>query len=287
MTVTATTAITIRRLSFNTSWWRRDPILGVAFAVCILLALIAALGPLIAPYDPEETDILATGLGPSAQHLFGTDSLGRDIFSRVLIGARLSFLGPLIIVVVSTVLGTALALVSSWIGGRFDDFVNKVLNIMFAVPGILVAVIAVSTFGAGFWAPVIALSLAYIPFVARVIKSSALQERRRPYVEAYQLAGISPVQINLRHILRNLQPLILAQATLNFGASLIDFGALSYVGFGVPQPTPEWGAMIAAGRSELLEGNVNQSVAAGVMIVVTVIAFNVLGERLNRRMGAF
>lgn len=268
------------------SWWRVDPLMTTAVVVCSFLILLALLGASIAPYDPNATDILAAGSGPSAAHLFGTDSLGRDIFSRILHGARVSFLGPAVIVTISTTFGVALALTSAWKGGMFESATNKVLNVMFAVPGTLVAVIAVASFGAGFWAPVIGLSLVYIPFVARVIKSAAVQERRSAYVEAFQLAGMSSLRINTHHILRNLQPIILAQATLNFGSSLIEFGALSFLGLGIPAPAAEWGSMVSAGRSELLAGNFEQSVAAGTFIVITVVAFNVLGDRITKMLGA-
>ncbi|KRB37376.1 ABC transporter permease [Microbacterium sp. Root180] len=263
-----------------------DPLLLVAAAVCGLMILVAVFGPLLAPYDPNATNILAADLPPSPEHWLGTDSLGRDIYSRILYGARLSLLAPTIIVAVSTTLGVVLALTSSWVGGWFDSLVNKALNVLFAVPAILVAIVAVAAFGAGFWPPVIALSIIYTPYVSRVLKGAAAQERRRAYVEAFQLAGLSAWRINTRHILRNLQPLILAQATLNFGAALIDFGALSFLGLGVPAPTAEWGAMVSAGRSELLAGNAQQAMAAGTVIVLTVVAFNVLGERVSRRFGA-
>jgi peptide/nickel transport system permease protein len=265
--------------------WARDPLIVVALATCLLLILIALFGPLLAPYDPLETDVLAANQGPSFEHLLGTDSLGRDILSRLLVGARLSFLGPTIIVLLSVTFGTLIALCAAWWGGAFDATVNRILNVMFAIPGILLAVIAVAVFGPGFWAPVLALSAVFIPYIARVIKSSAMQERRRPYVEAFQLAGMHPVRINLLHILRNLLPLVLAQTTLSFGAALIDFGALSYLGLGIPQPTPEWGAMINAGRSEMLAGNMQQTLAAGTIIVLTVVAFNLLGERITRQLG--
>jgi peptide/nickel transport system permease protein len=279
---------TVRIGSFampGSRWWREDTILAIALIVCSLLVLIAAFGPAVAPFDPDDTDILNSSSGPTASHLLGTDSLGRDILSRILHGARLSFLGPLIIVVISTTLGTVIALGAAWKGGMFEQAVDKVLSVMFAVPGILVAVIAVASFGAGFWAPVLALALVYIPYVARVVKSAALQERRRAYVEAFQLAGISAFRISVRHILRNVQPIILAQATINFGSSLIEFGALSFLGLGIPAPAPEWGAMVSAGRSELLSGHVEQTLAAGTMIVITVVAFNLLGDRISRRLG--
>lgn len=254
--------------------------------MCLLMALLALIGPLISPYDPYVTDILAASQPPSTVHWLGTDALGRDILSRILTGARLSLIGPTVIVLVSTTLGVLIALAASWIGGPFDKLVNGALNVMFAVPAILVAILAVAVVGPGFWPPVIALSLIYTPYVARVLKGAAAQQRRRAYVEAFQLAGLSPLQINIRHILPNLQPIILAQATLNFGTSLIEFGALSFLGLGVPAPTAEWGAMVSAGRSELLAGNPQQAAAAGTVIVLTVVAFTVLGERVSRRLGA-
>src|SRR5204863_3189126 len=127
-------------------------------------------------------DILAARQGFSGQHLLGTDSLGRDILSRALTGARLSLTAPALIVVISAILGTALAIFSAWHGGVVDRMVNRVLNVMFSVPGILVAVLASAVFGAGFWAPVLALGIVYTPYVARVVRSVAVRERQRAYV---------------------------------------------------------------------------------------------------------
>lgn len=268
--------------------WRAlwsDPILAAALTVCILMTMMAVFGPLLSPYDSNATDILAANQPPSPAHLLGTDSLGRDIFSRILTGARLSMLGPTIIVIVAMALGVTIALSSAWIGGAFDSTVNKILNVMFAIPAILVAIVAIAVLGPGFWPPVISLSLIYAPYIARVLKGAAAQERRRAYVEAFQLAGLSAIQINVRHILRNLQPIIVAQATLLFASALVDFGSLSFLGLGVPAPTAEWGAMVSAARSELLAGNPQQAAAAGAVIVLTVVAFNVLGERASKVLG--
>ncbi|GAB3616604.1 ABC transporter permease [Okibacterium endophyticum] len=264
----------------------RDPLFVAVLAVCSALALIAAIGPYIAPYPPAQTDILASGEGPSAAHWLGTDSLGRDVLSRLLVGARLSFAGPGLVVLVSTTLGTALALAGAWFGGWFDSLLNKVLNVLFAIPGILVAVLAVAVFGVGFWAPVLALSLVYVPYIARVVRSAAIQERHKAYVEACELAGLSARRITSRHILGNVFPIVLAQATFGFGAALMDFGAISFLGLGVQPPAAEWGLMVSDGRSELLEGSFQQSVSAGLMIVITVVAFNMLGERISTRLGA-
>jgi peptide/nickel transport system permease protein len=263
-----------------------DKLLVLAGVICALLMCLAVFGSLLAPYPADQTDILAASQGPSAEHLLGTDSLGRDILTRALVGARLSFAGPLLVVLGCVVLGTALALFAAWNGGWVDRALNRVLNVMFAVPGILVAVLASAVFGAGFWAPVIALALVYTPYAARVIRSAAVRERNMPYIEGLQLAGISSVSINLRHILRNIWPLILAQSTIAFGTALADFAAVSFIGLGIQPPAAEWGLMVADGRSEMLDGAFQQSLVAGLCIVLTVVSFNVLGDRLTARFGA-
>lgn len=255
-------------------------------SVCVLMLGIAVFGGLLAPYAADHADFLAVGQGPSFQHIFGTDSLGRDIFSRALVGARLSLAAPLLIVITSGIIGTYLGIAAAWIGGWFDRMLNRSLNVVFAVPGILVAVIAAAVFGAGFWAPVLAITLVYIPYVARVVRSAAVRECKQPYVEGLQLGGITAFSICSKHVLRNVSPLVLAQMTIGFGSALVDFAAVSFIGLGVQDPTPEWGVMVADGRSELLNGAIQQSLVAGLFIVVTVVAFNVLGDRLSDRFGA-
>jgi len=265
--------------------WNLDALTVVTATVCAALVLLALAGPFLAPHAPDQTDILAASQGPGAQHLLGTDALGRDLLSRLLSGARLSFAGPGLIVAVSTSAGTAIAIWSAWHGGLLDKGMNRVLDVMFAVPGILVAVLAAAVFGSGFWAPVVALSIVYVPYVARVVRSAAVRERHLPYVEACQLAGMRPFRICNRHILRNVAPIALAQGTIAFASALMDFAAISFLGLGVQPPAAEWGLMVSDGRSELLDGAPQQSLSAGVMIVLTVVAFNVLGERVSRRIG--
>lgn len=159
------------------------------------------------------------------------------------------------------------------------------LNVMFSVPGILVAVLASAVFGAGFWAPVLALGLVYTPYVARVVRSVAIRERQRGYVESLQLAGMSSWRICWRHLVPNVLPIVLAQATYGFGSALADFAAISFIGLGIQPPASEWGVMVSDGRSELLDGAMLQSLVGGTLIVVTVIVFNVLGAQLSSRSG--
>ncbi|TSE13422.1 ABC transporter permease [Mesorhizobium intechi] len=254
-------------------------------AICLTIFLIAIVGPYLAPYSPEDADILSAGLGPSGAHWLGTDALGRDILSRLLVGARLSIAGASLIVALSTLFGVSIALACAWRGGILDSIMMSALNIVFAIPGLLIAVILSALMGAGFWPPVIALTVVYVPFIARVIRSAALRERRRAYVDACQIAGFSSWRINLRHIAPNIGSIILAQATITFGAALMDFGAISFLGLGIQPPQAEWGLMVAEGRSELLEGSYQLSMSAGLMIIITVIVFNVLGERISDRYG--
>ncbi len=242
---------------------------------------------MLAPYPVGKSDILASGQGgPSADHWLGTDSLGRDLLSRALSGARLSLTGPAIIVLGSAAASTALGILAAWRGGWIDRMLNRALNVMFAVPGgILVAVLASASFGAGFWAPVVALSIVYTPYAPGSYEVLPSRSGTCPTSKACVSGGVSSWRICTRHLLPNVAPIVLAQATVAFGTALADFAAVSFLGLGVQAPAAEWGLMVADGRSEILEGAIQQSLVAGLLIVVTVVAFNVLGERVAARLG--
>jgi peptide/nickel transport system permease protein len=262
---------------------RRDPVL-IVLGACVLLILCAAIfAPWISPYPPQQTNILNTNAAPGASHLLGTDGLGRDIMSRLLYGARLSLLGPAMIIVFATLSGVTLAISSVWIGGWYDVAVSRLLDLLFAIPGLLVAILAVAVIGPGLLAPVVALSLAYTPYIARVLRSVALRERHLAYIESSRLIGFSGWTICTRQLLPNVTALIRAQATIAFGAALVDLAAVSYLGLGVQPPTSEWGIMVADGQSSLLNGYPWESVTAGVMIVIVVVLVNLLGERFATR----
>jgi peptide/nickel transport system permease protein len=251
--------------------------------VCILIALMGIFGPLIAPYPPNAINVLAANQGPSIHHLLGTDPLGRDIFSRVLAGARISLLGPAIVTVISSVVGTTLAITGAWRGGRTDELLARGLDILFAFPGLLIAVLAVAVFGPGLVAPALALSIAYTPYIARIVHAVAVRERHLPYVESCQLMGYSPWRTCSRHLLRNVQILVAAQAALTFGYALLDLSGLSFIGLGVQPPASDWGLMVSDGAVGILNGAPQEAFAAGTMIVITVVSLNVLGETFIRR----
>jgi peptide/nickel transport system permease protein len=263
---------------------RRFPssnVLVIGCAVIIGLAVfLAAFGPLLAPHDPDAASLGNAYVGPVAGHALGYDSQGRDLLSRLLTGARTSMAGPFLVVAVSMVAGSVLAVAAAWAGRWVDATISTVLDILFAFPAILLAVLAAAVFGAGLTAPTLALAVAYTPYIARVLRGAALRERARDYVAACEVQGLSAVAICARHLIPNLMPLIVAQATLTFGYAMVDFAAISFIGLGVQPPTADWGVMVASGQSGVLQGYPLESLTAGLCIVVVVVAVNLLGERL-------
>lgn len=262
---------------------RADRGVYLAGAVCGLLVVAALFAPLLAPYHADSIDIYSINQGPSATHLLGTDSLGRDIFSRLLVGARLSLLGPALVTLVATSLGVAIAVAAAWRGGWLSRIAFRVLDVLFAFPSLLFAVLAVVALGTGLVAPVLALAVAYTPYIARIVHSVALRERQLPYIEACQLAGFSSWRTSVRHLLRNIRLFVIAQATITFGYALLDLAAISFIGLGVQPPTADWGLMVSDGASALVNGQPQESLSAGLAIVITVVAFNILGERVSAR----
>jgi peptide/nickel transport system permease protein len=261
---------------------RRLGPLGLACTgVIAALAAIAIFAPAIAPRDPNAVDLLHTFAGPSLSHPLGTDDTGRDLLSRLIVGSRTSMLGPLLVVTMSVTLGVPLALASAWIKGPVDALISRLLDVLFGFPGVLLAILAIALFGAGLPSAVVALGLAHMPYIARVTRAAAMRERELPYVAALRVHGFSAMQICRRHLLPNLGSLIIAQATVSFGYVMVDLAAISFLGLGVQPPSADWGVMIASGEPSILEGHPQQSLYAGILIVVTVCAFTILGERFT------
>jgi len=269
------------RRSRSLSGLRGTGVAGMMSAAVIALATIAAVfGPLLAPFNPDLPNLGLAWVGPVGGHLLGYDFQGRDVLSRLLAGAQSSMLGPLAVVILSMAAGAVLAVVAAWRRGAADAVISSGLDILFAFPGILLAVLATAIFGAGLTAAAIALSIAYMPYVARVLRGVALRERSQPYVAALEVQGSSATTICLRHIIPNMLPLIVAQATIMFGWAMVDLAAISFLGLGVQPPAPNWGVMISENQTGILQGYPLPALSAGVCIVAVVIAFNILGERL-------
>lgn len=258
-------------------------LIWVSGGVLAVVVLAAVFAPLIAPYDPEDIDFSNTLAKPSADHWLGTDHVGRDTFSRLVYGARTSLVGPLVVVVAATALGVIIGLVAGWRRGWVDSLLSRIIDIAFAFPALLLAILAVALFGKGLVAPVVAMSIAYTPFIARQVRGMVVAAKVRPYVAAYTVQGFGPVDVAVRRLLPNIAPLILAQATVMFGYALLDLAAMSFLGLGVQPPTADWGAMINESRGAVLQGEPLTAVVPSVAVIVTVIAFNVLGEALGDR----
>ncbi|MGW2231363.1 ABC transporter permease [Streptomyces formicae] len=256
-----------------------SPLHLLCLALAALVVGAALLAPWVVPHDPNAVDLGGALAGPSAEHPLGVDAAGRDTLSRLLLGARTSLLGPLGVVAFSTVVGVAVGTAAAWRGGWLDSVLSRSTELVFAFPGLLLAILIISVYGEGLLAPVLALAVAYLPYVSRLTRSLVLAERARPYVSAHQVQGHSALQICLRHVLPNIAPVVLAQATINFGYALMDLAGLSFLGLGVPPLTPDWGRMVFDGQTAVQHGYPLSAVLPCVFIVLTVVAFNVVGER--------
>ena len=255
---------------------------GIGSAAVIAVAvLVTIFGPAIAPQDPYLGQLSNSYVGPQAGAPLGFDGAGRDVLSRVLVGARTSMVGPFFVVVLSLTAATLVAVWTAWVGGNVDAVVSSVLNVLFAFPGILLAILATAIFGKGLTAATIALAIAYTPYAARVLRGAALRERSLLYISALEVQGASALAICFRHIIPNIVPLILAQATTLFGYAMVDLAAISFLSLGVQPPFPDWGVMISENLSGAVQGYPLAALSAGLCIFIVVIAFSILGQRLH------
>lgn len=268
------------------TWERPGALTLVCLAWLAVVVLVAVAGPLVSGFAPHEGNIVDRYLPAGGEHWLGTDQAGRDLFTRLAVGARSSIAGALAVAALTAVCGTTLALVAVWWGGWIDGAVSRLLDFLFAFPNLLLALLAAAVFGGGMTTAVLALAIGYTPYTARVIRSVALRERALPYVRSAELQGIAGPVIAGRHLLPNVRQQIATGATINFGYAMIDLAALSYLGFGVQDPDADWGLMVASGQSSMLAGYPQECLYAGVCIVLTVAALGYLGERLGGRRAA-
>jgi peptide/nickel transport system permease protein len=266
---------------------RHVPRLGVggwaSVAIIAAAVLLALLGPVLRPYDPNGVDLSYANVGPYGGHLLGFDGAGRDLLSRLMVGARTTLLGAALVTVIAVVLGSTLAVTTAWFGGRLDTAVSSGLDVMFAFPGILLAVLAAAVFGPGLLSAGLALAMAYSPYLARVLRGAALRQRAMAYIAAGEVQGFSAWWLCLRHLLPNISALIVAQGTIFFGFAVVDLAALSFLGLGVQAPQADWGVMVSEGKTPLLQGYPLEALSAVACIVLVVSAVSFLGERLQER----
>jgi peptide/nickel transport system permease protein len=251
----------------------------VGVFIVAVVAAAAVLAPVIAPYSPTELsiDILQ---GPSRKHLFGTDELGRDVFSRVLYGARISPGVGVVAILLAGFVGTALGLISGYAGGVSDNVIMRGMDILLAFPGILLAIVVVATLGPGLRNAMLAVGIAFIPTFARVVRGEVLVEREKEYVTAAQGLGASGTRIAFAEILPNVWGPITVLATLGVAGAILAAAGLSFLGLGAAPPTPEWGAMLSEGRNYLPD---QWWIATfpGCAIAITVLGINLIGDGLR------
>jgi peptide/nickel transport system permease protein len=255
------------------------PLIALALGV-LGLALIAALfGATIVPQDANAEDLLNTAATPSLQHWFGTDDLGRDVFSRAIVGTRSAIVGPILISLGAMLIGNALGAFAGYRGGALDSVVMRWVDLMSALPPLLVAIVVAGVLGGGYWLAVVLLIALTAPYDTRVVRAAILEQRSRPYVEAARISGVPQRRIIFRHVWPNVVPYALANAFLNFAFSIVALASLSFLGLGVGPGTPDWGRMLAEGEGVLFQ-NPMASLGPGIFIVLVAASMNVVGDWL-------
>ena len=252
----------------------------IGAAIVFITVLAALIGPSLAPFDPS-AQLLAQRLdGPSGMHWFGLDELGRDIFARVLAGARISLLVGIVVVSISSTVGTLLGSIAGYFGGRIDEAISRIIDILLAFPGLLLAIALVAVLGPSLTNVVLALSLIGWVGYARLVRGQVLRAREFEFVQAARALGATTPRILAQHIIPTALPAVTVQATLGMGGAILAEAALSFLGLGVQPPTPSSGTMLNGGRTHLLDAP-HLTIFPGLAIAALVLGFNFLGDGLR------
>ena len=270
------------------SMWRHaryvmseNPVTGFAFALFALIAICALVGPYIVPYDPLASDTAATLQPPSVQHWFGTDQLGRDIFSRVVVATRLDFVIALTSVALVFAFGGLAGIAAGFFGGWTDRLVSRLADTIMAFPLFVLAMGIVAALGNTVTNIVIATAIINFPLYVRVARAEANVRRDAGFVQAARLSGNGDFRILLMHILPNIMPIMMVQVSLTMGYAILNAAGLSFIGLGVKPPTPEWGIMVAEGATNIISGEWWIALFPGAALMLAVFCFNLLGDGLR------
>jgi peptide/nickel transport system permease protein len=258
----------------------RSAVVMAGAVVAALIVGMALFANAIAPYPPDEQNFDLVETAPGAKALFGTDRFGRDVLSRVIHGARISLYVAAVSISVSMLAGGALGLAAGYLGGAWDNGINRVLDVFFSVPGLLLSVGIAAMRGPGVNSAVIAIAIVYTPVFARVMRAPVLAEREKEYVEAIRALGATRWVVAFKHVLPNVLSPFVVQGTVAFSQAILIEASLSYIGLSAQPPTPSWGNMLNEGRT-YLETAPWISVFPGIAIMVAVLAFNLLGDGLR------
>jgi len=259
---------------------RRSPNLVGGTIILVAVVVSALLAPHISPYDPIDQEFSSQLLPPSLSHLFGTDEFGRDIFSRVVHGARIALQVGGLADAIATALGVLLGVTAGFFGGRLDAILTRTIDVMLAFPYLLLAMIVVAILGPGLTNAMMAIAIVYTPQFARVVRGVVLSVKEQEFVEAARSQGAGTFRILAICILPNIVSPIIVMATLTVGFMIVETAGLSFLGLGASPPTPEWGSMLATGREYMLTAPWITTFP-GLAILVTVVAFNMVGDGLR------
>ena len=252
----------------------------IGLVLLLLLVFVAVLAEVISPYDPIKLDLQAISQAPSAKYWFGTDNLGRDIFSRVLYGARVSLSAGVVAVGIAVIVGLALGLLAGFFGKAVDEIIMRVVDAMLAFPFLVLAITLAAVLGPSLQNSMLAIAVVSVPGFARLTRAQMLSERERDYVQAAQSLGASDPRIVFRHLLPNIAGPIIIQATLSIAGAILAESSLSFLGLGVQPPTPSWGEMLNTARGYLRDAPW-MAIAPGSLIFASVLAFNLVGDGLR------
>jgi peptide/nickel transport system permease protein len=258
-----------------------NPVTGFAFTLFVIIVLTAIFGPWIAPYDPLASNTAAQLQPPSPAHWFGTDQLGRDVFSRVLVATRLDFIIGISSVILVFVLGGLAGVAAGYFGGWTDRIVGRIADTIMAFPLFVLAMGIVAALGNTVENIILATAVVNFPLYARIARAEANVRREAGFVQAARLSGNSELRILLGHILPNIMPIMMVQMSLTMGYAILNAAGLSFIGLGVRPPTPEWGIMVAEGASSIISGEWWIAFFPGVTLMIAVFCFNLLGDGLR------
>jgi peptide/nickel transport system permease protein len=258
---------------------RRHPIGALGGGIVLLVILMALFAPWVAPYDPAEQAAKRL-LPPSTAHFMGTDELGRDVFSRVVFAARTSLSVGVLSVSMALVLGVTAGVLAGFIGGQFDSVVVGIMDILFAFPTLVLAIVITGLLGPSLTNAMLAIGIVYSPTFARVARASVLTVKNEPYIESARVIGGQQLHIVLRHVLPNILAPLIVMATLSLSLAILAEAGLSFLGLGTQPPDPAWGLMLSQGR-KFMELAPGLAIFPGLAIMITVLAFNFLGDGLR------
>ncbi len=252
----------------------------VGSIILLLFFFVALFGPFMCRYDPNAIDLKSVYQHPSAEHLLGTDNLGRDMLTRIIVGARISLLVSFAGTIIGSFIGVALGVVAGYYGGLLDSAVSRFVDLLLAFPGLLLAIVVVAILGNGIVNTIAAIAFYSIPYVARMVRGIVITLKNSEYVQACRVMGASDFRIITTHIVPNSMSQIIVNTTLNLGTAILTASSLSFLGLGVTPPHPEWGAMLSQGR-EVIRYFPLAAIVPGIAITLVVLSFSIVGDGLR------